>query len=303
MTHTEDQALLDHLDARRLMREMRDLVPRDAERTARLRIEDHEVPGAGDDQAVPVRVYRRTDASGALGAIISIHGGAFVAGSYDDMQAADEALADHLGCVVVAVEYRLAPEHRYPAPADDCYAALCWVAANASMLDIDPDAIVVYGGSAGGALAASIALRARDEGGPSIRAQVLMIPVIHDRLDTASTLQMPENPGFSGNGARGMWALYLGDVDRDATHHYAAPGRARSLAGLPPAYIRVHGRDPLRDEGIEYASRLMAAGVEVELHCMPGMFHGAPSLDTRVDSRANRELLEVFAAFLNPAVR
>jgi acetyl esterase/lipase len=171
------------------------------------------------------------------------------------------------------------------------------------MLEIDPDAIVVYGGSAGGALAASIALRARDEGGPAVRAQVLMIPVIHDRLDTPSTVQMPDNPGFGGNGARGMWALYLGEIDRTTTHHYAAPGRATDLTGLPPAYSRVHGRDPLRDEGIEYASRLMAAGVEVELHCMPGMYHGAPSADARVDARANRELFEVFAAFLSPDAR
>lgn len=303
MSHSDDEALLDHLDARRLMREMRDMMPRDIEREARVRADDHEAPGLAGDPPVPVRVYRRRHDGvqapvAARGAIVSIHGGAFVAGSHDDMRAADEALADHLDCVVVAVEYRLAPEHRYPAPADDCYAALCWVAANATELGIDPDAIIVYGGSAGGALAASVALRARDEAGPRLRAQVLMIPVIHDRLDTPSTLQMAENPGFSGHGARGMWALYLGDIDRQSTHLYAAPGRAADLAGLPPAYIRVHGRDPLRDEGIEYASRLMAAGVEVELHCMPGMFHGAPSRDPRVDARANRELLEVFAAFL-----
>jgi acetyl esterase len=301
MAHSDDEALLDHLDARRLMRSMRELAPRDLEREARVRADDFAVPGWGDDPPVPVRVYRRGDAVGTRPAIVSIHGGAFVAGSYDDMRATDEALADHLDCVVVGVEYRLAPEHRYPAPADDCYAALCWVATNASMLEIDPDAIVVYGGSAGGALAASVALRARDQGGPAIRAQVLMIPVIHDRLDTASTVQMPDNPGFSGNGARGMWALYLGDVDRSATAPYAAPGRADDLQGLPPAYIRVHGRDPLRDEGIEYASRLMASGVEVELHCMPGMFHGAPSFDARVDARATRELFEVFAAFFSPA--
>ncbi len=305
MTHSDEEALLDHLDARRLMRDMRDMAPRNVEREARLCADDHAVPGLGDAPPVPVRVYRRRDGRELhdrrlRGVIVSIHGGGFVAGSYDDMRAADEALADHLDCVVVAVEYRLAPEHRYPAPADDCYAALCWVAANAAELGVDPDAIIVYGGSAGGALAASLALRARDEGGPRIRAQVLMIPVIHDRLDTPSTLQMSENPGFSGHGARGMWALYLGDIDRRSTHPYAAPGRAADLTGLPPAYIRVHGRDPLRDEGIEYASRLMAAGVEVELHCMPGMFHGAPSLDPRVDGRADRELLEVFAAFLAP---
>jgi acetyl esterase/lipase len=301
MAHADDEALLDHLDARRLMTDMRSLTPRDEERAARLVATDLEAPGLHGAPPVPLRMYRRHDATGLVGVIVSIHGGAFVAGSYDDMRAADEGLADHLGCAVIAVEYRLAPEHRYPAAAEDCYAALCWVAANAERLAIDPHAIIVYGGSAGGALAASVALRARDEHGPALRAQVLMIPVIHDRLDTASTVQMPDNPGFSGNGARGMWALYLGEIDRARTPHYAAPGRATELAGLPPAYIRVHGRDPLRDEGIEYASRLMAAGVEVELHCMPGMFHGAPARDARVEIRANRELLEVLAAFLSPA--
>ena len=303
MSHEDEEALLDHLDARRLMREMRDLAPHDRDRAARIRADDHEAPGLHGDPPVPVRVYRRRDAVDALPAIVSIHGGAFVAGSYDDTRATDEALADNLGCAVIGVEYRLAPETRYPGAVNDCYAALSWLAANAPTLGIEASRLVVYGGSAGGALAAAVALMARDLGGPPIRAQVLLIPVIHDRLDTHSTVQLAENPGFSGNGARGMWARYLGDVDRTATSPYAAPGRAPDLSGLPAAYIRVHECDPLRDEGIEYASRLLAAGVSVELHCMPGMYHGAPARDPRVEARANRELLEVFAAFLTAGAR
>lgn len=298
MAHADDASQLDHLDARRLMRDLRELRVTDDGRAARLAVTDALAPGPAGAPPVPVRVYRPVQREGELPVVVSIHGGAFVAGSFDDVRSEDERLADELGCAVVAVEYRLAPEHPFPAAPEDCYAALCWVHDHARELGLDASRLVVHGASAGGALAAAVCLMARDRGGPRIAAQILVIPVVHDRLDTPSQRAMLANPGFSGAGAIGMWAHYLGDIDRTTTSPYAAPGRATDLRGLPPAYVRVHERDPLRDEGIELASRLLAAGVPVELHCFPGMFHGAPALDPSVEVRANAELLAVLARHL-----
>lgn len=300
MTHTDDETLLDPLEARQMMRELRALARPDAAGTARVVATDHEVPATSDHPAVPVRVYRPRDEQGPRPIVLSIHGGAFVAGSHDDTRAGDESLVDRLGCVVVAVDYRLAPDARFPAAADDTYRALCWVAQEAIVLGIDASRLVVLGSSAGGALAAATCLMARDRQGPAIVAQVLLMPVLDDRLATRSIIEMADHPGFDGRGARGMWAHYLGELDRRTTSPYAAPARADDLRGLPRAYVRVHELAALRDEGIEYATRLLAAGVRVELHCLPGMFHGAPPLDPRVPARAEMELHDVLRELLVP---
>jgi acetyl esterase/lipase len=136
--------------------------------------------------------------------------------------------------------------------------------------------VIVTGASAGGALAAALTLMARDRGGPSISFQALTVPVLDDRLETPSMREYLEAPSFGAREAEGMWLHYLGeDYDRGCTSPYAAPARADDLSGLPPAFIQVNGCDPLRDEGIEYATRLMASGVPVELYCAPGLHHGA----------------------------
>ena len=300
MAHADDEALLDPFEARQMMRELRALARPDPARTARVVATDHEVPATGDHPAVPVRVYRPRGGAGPSPVVLSVHGGAFVAGAHDDTRAGDESLVDRLGCVVVVVDYRLAPEARFPAAADDTYRALCWVAQEAIALGIDPNRLVVLGSSAGGALAVAACLMARDRGGPVIAAQVLLMPVLDDRLATGSIIEMADHPGFDGRGARGMWAHYLGDIDRRFTPAYAAPARADDLRGLPRAYVRVHELDALRDEGIEYATRLLAAGVRVELHCLPGLFHGAPPLDPRVPTRADTELYDVLRELLAP---
>jgi acetyl esterase len=241
------------------------------------------VPGGPDVRLV---VYRPRGEGGPRPVLISIHGGAFVMLSPDDFAGIDAMTAIANDAVVVAVDYRLAPQHPFPAGADDCYAALEWTVANAAELGIDVDRVVVTGGSAGGALTAAVCLMARDRGGPRIAYQALMIPVIDDRLDTPSMRQFGENPGFNSVMAEGMWLHYLGD-DRDmaSTSPYAAPARAESLAGLPPAFVLTGGLDPLRDEGILYAMRLMADGVPVELHNVPGAYHGAPALDPAAQVR------------------
>jgi acetyl esterase len=255
------------------------------------------VPGGPDVRLV---VYRPRGDTGPRPVLISIHGGAFVMLSPDDFAGIDAMTAIANDAVVVAVDYRLAPQHPFPAGPDDCYAALEWTVASAAELGIDVDRIVVTGGSAGGALTAAVCLMARDRRGPRIAYQALMIPVVDDRLDTPSMRQYGANPGFNSVMAEGMWLHYLGD-DRDVatTSPYAAPGRAESLAGLPPAFVLTGGLDPLRDEGIIYAMRLMADGVAVELHNVPGAYHGAPPLDPAAQVRGQT----AFAGAIAQALR
>lgn len=244
---------------------------------AQLDIDERFVPG---DPAVRVLTYRPRGATGTLPLVVTIHGGAFVHLRADSFPLTDAGWALRHGAHVVSVDYRLAPEDPFPAGFDDCWAAFLWAT---SELDIDPDRVVVTGASAGGALAAAVALKARDEDGPRIALQALHIPVLDDRLQTPSQRQMATSAGFNGSAAEGMWLHYLGeDADRSATSPYAAPARATDLAGLPPTFIQVNGLDPLRDEGIEYASRLLAAGVPVELYCGPGLYHGADPVDPRI---------------------
>jgi acetyl esterase/lipase len=214
----------------------------------------------------------------------------------DHFPAIDARLA-RLGADVVSVDYRALPEHRFPTGVDDCYAALCWAVGS---LDVDPSKVVVTGGSAGGALAAAVTLMARDRGGPAIAFQALRIPVLDDRGHTASMRAFGGgHPGFNGESSSLMWEQYLGPgADRSSTSPYAAPARADDLSGLPPAVIQVNGLDPLRDEGIEYAMRLMAAGVAVELYCAPHAFHGADPLDVRVVKLADKVVHEAIAAAL-----
>jgi acetyl esterase len=271
------------------------------EHAAALAMEERFVPGPAGAPDVRVLLYRPRAADGPLPVVLSVHGGAFCHLRADTFAGIDARWAVEHRCVVVGVDYRLAPEHPFPAGPEDCYAALTWVADNAAELGIDAERIVVSGGSAGGALCAALTLMTRDRGGPRIAFQVLLIPVIDDRLDTTSMRQGAESPGFSGVAAEGMWLHYLGeDYDRADTSPYAAPARAASLGGLPPAYIQTNGLDPLRDEGIAYAQRLMAEGVQVELHNVPGAYHGAPPLDLGAAVRAAGMLDAALGAALNP---
>jgi acetyl esterase/lipase len=280
-----------------------DFVPIEAseEQRSRLEIEERFVPGPAGAPDVRVLVYRPKTARGTLPVLLSIHGGAFCLLHADSFSGMDAAWSLQHDCVVVGVDYRLAPEHRFPAGPEDCYAALLWVAANAEELDVDLDRLVVTGGSAGGALSAAVALMARDRGGPKIAFQALMIPVLDDRLETVSTLQARGGLGFNGENAEGMWLHYLGeDYDRSQTSPYAAPARAEDLSGLPPAFIQANGLDPLRDEGICYALRLMEAGVPVELYSAPGNYHGHPPIDERTATVALRVYSEALGAALDP---
>jgi len=231
---------------------------------------DHEVPG---DPPVPVRVHRPKDAAGLLPAIITIHGGGYVMGSYDMDSPLLDRWCPSLEVVGVSVEYRLAPETSYPGPLEDCYAALRWAYDNASSLGIDQDRIGLYGLSAGGGLAAALALLARDRGEVPLAFVLLDCPMLDDRQRTPSINAEGLYVWGSGSNEFG-WRSYLGALyGSDDVPSYAAAAREADLSGLPPTCVVVGAIDGFRDEDIAYAQRLNQAGVPCELHVIAGLPH------------------------------
>jgi len=239
--------------------------------------EDRRVPGPEGAPEVPIRIYRPVaEARAPRPCVFEIHGGGFMLGSIEMMDAWCQQIASAVDAVVVSVEYRLAPEDPFPAGLEDCHAALRWTAREAGALGVDADRIAVAGQSAGGGLAAATALLARDRGGPKLCYQLLEIPELDDRLETPSMRDFTDTPLWNRPNAVWSWRHYLGtDGGGDDVSPYAAPARAKDLSGLPPAYVSTMEYDPLRDEGILYALRMMQAGVSVELHSYAGTFHGS----------------------------
>jgi acetyl esterase len=245
-------------------------------------IEDLTVPG---DPRVPVRIYRPHSAHGA---IVWLHGGGFVMGDLETEHPWAVRVADGSRAVVVSVGYRLAPEERYPAALDDAYAAVMWTAEHAADLGVDPGRIAVGGHAAGAALAAAVALRARDEQGPRICFQLLSQPELDDRQQTWSARNFTDTPFMTRDKVTASWRHYLGSLPASP---YAAPARADDLSELPPAFITTAEFDPNRDEAIAYAQRMLQAGVSVELHQWPGTFHGSQAiLSADVSQRQTAEL-------------
>jgi triacylglycerol lipase len=235
----------------------------------------HQVPGPDGAPEVGMRVYRPRAAEGALGCIFHIHGGGFVGGSASEVEFLHRPLAASLGCVIVSVDYRLAPETAFPGNVEDCYAALGWTFANAAALGIDPDRVGVMGESAGGGLAAALALLARDRGQYRLAFQHLVYPMLDDRTCTAAPHPVAGEFAWTADSNGFGWASLLGHAPGvDGVSPYAAPARATDLAGLPPTFISTAALDLFVDEDIEYAARLNRAGVAVELHVWPGAFHG-----------------------------
>jgi acetyl esterase len=220
-------------------------------------VKDYSIEGQGGD--LPVRVYR-PEGSGQFPVLLWFHGGGWTVGSVDSYDNLCRVLADELDRVVVSVEYRRAPEHEFPAALHDCYTALEWTASNAGTIDGDPNRVAVGGDSAGGNLATATALRARDEGGPSIEHQLLAYPATSYPYDPDEEpkrgyfLERPDVERF--------WSLYLGDSVH-GENPYAAPLKARGLSGLPAATVLTCEFDPLHEEGVKYADRLDDAGVSV----------------------------------------
>ncbi len=259
------------------------------------RVEDRAIPGPGGD--IPVRIYTPAG-SGPFPALAWFHGGGWVVGDLDSADPSARHLCVGANCVVVSVDYRLAPETKFPGAADDCYAATQWLAANAASLNVDPDHIAVGGDSAGGNLAAAVSLMARDRGTASPVFQLLVYPVTERNFETASYIDNADGYQLSRAGMIWYWDHYLAD-SADADNPYAAPMRASDLSGLPPALVITAEFDPLRDEGEAYARKLAAAGVPTVCTRYDGMIHGFYGMSVVVD-RA-REAVEQSAACLREA--
>ena len=261
-----------------------------------LTITERRAPAPEGAAPVPVRIYRPT-LDQAAPAAVYFHGGGFVAGDLDTEDLRCVRLACEAGCVVISVDYRLAPEHRFPAATDDGYAVLSWIATEATTLGIDPDRLGLVGASSGGTLAAAIALMARDRNGPPLAFQLLVYPSLDDRMQTAS-VRFVGTPLVDGSDVARCWDYYLGP-DRVDVSPYAAPARATVLASLPPTYVMTAELDPLRDDGLRYAAALLEAGVSVELHQFAGAFHGFDLFPTAISQRA----LDEQAAWLRSITR
>jgi acetyl esterase/lipase len=249
---------------------------------------DRTVPG---DPPVPVRVHRAKEMTGPRPCLYSIHGGGYVLGSYDMDDAMFDRRCPALGIVGVSVEYRLAPATQYPGPLEDCYAGLKWTYEHAEELGVDATRIGIGGVSAGGGLAAALALLARDRGEVPVAFQLLDCPMLDDRQQSWSSRLDGLAVWSRGSNAFG-WRSYLGDLHgTDDVPAYAAPARAADLSGLPPAFVSVGGADGFLAEDVEYAMRLMQAGVPTELHVYPGAPHGyMMQIDAPVAQQAWRDV-------------
>ena len=243
------------------------------------RVEDRIVPGA---QPIPIRVYW-PEAGKDLPAVVYYHGGGWVFGSLDGVDRSCRALANASGCVIISVDYRLAPEYKFPAAVDDADAALRYVAEHAEEFDIDPNRIAVGGDSAGGNLAATVCLVARDRGGPKIAFQLLVYPVTDYEDDRPSSHEFAEGYFLTTAMMDYFWGHYLVRPE-DGTHPHASPIKAESLADLPPAFVITAECDPIRDQGEAYAQRLRESGVPAAVQRYDGAIHAFFNLGGVIDS-------------------
>ena len=264
--------------ARALMEDMRGPA---AEPEAVGAVENRKIPGLAGPQAI--RIYS-PEGDGPFPVLVYFHGGGWVVGSPNTVDASCRALTNLAGCIVVSSSYRLAPEHTFPAAIDDCYAATRWVALNAAALNADAARIAVGGESAGANLAAAVALKAGQQGLPRLAYQLLMYPVLNHAFDTPSYRDNAEGYFLTSDMMAWFWEQYLNEA-ADGHNPLASPLRASDqlLAGLPPACIAAAEFDPLRDEAAAYAARLGEAGVAVQYTCYAGLIHGfmgmAPAIE------------------------
>ncbi|KND43141.1 alpha/beta hydrolase [Streptomyces stelliscabiei] len=254
-------------------------------------VEERTVPGPPGAPDVSLLICRPTSVPGPRPVVYFTHPGGMIVGHNRLGLPLD--WAEELGLVVVSVEYRLAPEHPHPAPIEDCYAGLLWTVAHAEEIGGDPDRVILAGGSAGGGLAAALALLARDRRGPRLLGQLLMCPMLDDRNDTVSAHQMAGLGVWDRTANETGWSALLGERrGTDDVEPYAAPARAADLSGLPPAFIDVGSAETFRDEDVTYASRIWQAGGSAELHVWPGGFHGfdglVPQASLSADAREAR---------------
>lgn len=264
-----------------------------------VQITEYSIPGPDGD--VPIVIYTPPSAQPMPG-LLWVHGGGYLLGSARD-DAVCVPLARHVGCAIISVDYRLAPEHPFPAGTEDCYAALVWMAQQAESIGIDPARLAIGGASAGGGLTAGLALLNRDRGGPALVFQLLLYPMIDDRHDTPAGHAVTFRKVWNREISLYAWQLYLGEAyGSDSVSPYAAAWRATDVRNLPPAYLCVGTLDLFRDENIGYAQRLMAADVPVELAVYPGMTHGAEGLvpDAAISQRMRAGYMDALKRALSP---
>jgi acetyl esterase len=254
------------------------------------RVEDRQIPGPV--QPIKVRIYtpQASQEQASLPVLVWYHGGGFVIGDLDSHDSACRALANQTECLVVAVDYRLAPEHKFPGAVEDCEAALHWVAAHATELGGDPGRIAVGGDSAGGNLAAVVALLAREKGGPKLCFQLLIYPCVAPEPETPSHHQFAEGYLLTRKTITWFFKQYLRS-SKDTLDPRYAPLEEKDLSSLPPSLVIVAGFDPLRDEGVDYAKALIEAGNKVTLSNYQGMIHGFYLMGGMID-KANQAIEE-----------
>lgn len=291
----------DHVAARINMNALKTTESSAVELTAgRVDVHDRVIRTGADRPDIPIRVYEpRPRPALPVPVVVFIHGGAFVMGDLDSEHARCLRYAADGGCVVVSVDYRLAPEHPFPAGLEDCYRALEWCVDEAEALGIDPRRIAIAGASAGAALATCVAQYARDHQGPSITLQLLICPVIDDRMDSPSMQTFKHTPVWDSANNRSMWIQYGGGQPPSAP--YAVPSR-QALTGLPTTCMLIAGFDPLRDQALDYARGLLAAGVHTEVHLVAAAYHGFDQVvpDAEISRRAIDEQVHWLMQFLRP---
>jgi acetyl esterase/lipase len=256
--------------------------------------EDRFAPATQGGPPVRVRIYRADDQSSKLPALYWIHGGGYVMGDIDMDDRLMKQMVKRIGCVAASVDYRLAPEHPFPTPVEDCYTGLKWLFAHADELGVEPARIAIGGPSGGGGLTAGLGLLARDRKEVQVAYQLLIYPMIDDRNATAAAHAITDPRVWNRESNRLGWKAYLGrDGGGADVSPYAAATRATDLSNLPPTYISVGTLDLFVDENIDYAQRLIQAGVPTELHVYPGAFHGfdmfAPSARVSKQFKADRD--------------
>jgi acetyl esterase/lipase len=236
-------------------------------------LQERLIPGPDGAPDISLLIIRPPD-RGPMPGLFHTHGGGMVMGNNRTGLETMIGWVNDPGLVIVSVEYRLAPEHSFPAGIEDCYAGLAWTAAHAAELGIDAQQLIIGGSSAGGGLAAACCLMARDRNGPALLGQMLIYPMLDDRLATASSQELDGEGIWDSVSNQTAWTMLLGDQQGDnGVSEYAAPARAADLSGLPPAYLELGSVETFRDEDLDYAQRIWAAGGNAELHVWPGGFH------------------------------
>jgi acetyl esterase len=258
------------------------------------KVEDHRIPGPG--LQIPVRIYTPMG-PGPFPVLVWFHGGGWVVGDLDTADPTARHLTVGAGCVTVSVDYRLAPETKFPGAADDCYAATVWAAQNAARINGDPRRLAVGGDSAGGNLAAVVSLMARDRGTPPLVYQLLVYPVTARNFDTDSYRRNAEGYMLTRDAMQWYWDHYMRTAD-DAANPYAAPLAAQNLGNLPPALVITAEYDPLCDEGEAYAKRLQEAGVPTTCSRYDGMIHGFFGMPAVLD-KGKQAVTDAVAALRN----